>query len=312
MYRLWGKIRGRQVSVFLAKHFPSAIGGPCKRVAADMIALLTAHRVEKAQKDGGPLTGVVIDIVKCYNTVPRGVLLYLLHALGVPGDILKAFKAMMCQMKRFFEVAGSCSSLTSTSTGIIEGCGFAIPAMLSLGILAYRILQMDNPECECAFFADNWSLFSKAPEQLLEGFTTLRRIVQALSMKISPAKSWLWGTTSHARRALQGIVLDGVAIPVVLEAKDLGAQQVYSKRKSTKVLQQRLTKAKSKLGIIKAAKVPRGCKKRLALGAGFACASYGSAIHNISKTDVHSLRVHIARAIHRSGSGANSMQCFRL
>lgn len=65
---MWGKIRGRQVSVFLAKHIPSAIGGPCKRVAADMIALLTAHRDEKAQKDGGPLTGVVIDIVKCYNT----------------------------------------------------------------------------------------------------------------------------------------------------------------------------------------------------------------------------------------------------
>lgn len=306
MYRLWGKIRGRQVSTFLAQHIPPTIGGPCKHVAADMIALLTAHKVEKAQTHACTLTGVVIDIVKCYNTVPRGVLLYLLKALGVPHDILGAFKAMMLQMKRFFEVAGCCSTLSSTTTGIIEGCGFAIPSMLSLGILAFHILSLDAPNCECAFFAGNWSLFAGAPECLLDGFATLRKIVLALSMKISPEKSWLWGTTPQARKALQGVRIDNVLIPVVLNAKDLGAQQIYSKKKSNKVFQQRFVKAKSKLGIIKAAKVPRGCKKRLALGAGLACTSYGSSIRSIPQADIHSLRVHIAKAVQRSGSGANS------
>ena len=305
LYRLWGKIRGQQVSSFLVRHIPPSVGGPCKHVAADMIALLTAHRVEQAQLSRESLAGVVIDIVKCYNTVPRGVLLSLLRTLGVPEDILRAFKAMMIQMKRFFEVAGGCSSLTSTTTGIIEGCGFAIPAMLSLGILAFHILEMDNPECECAFFADNWSLFAKSPQCLLDGFASLNKIVHALSMKISPEKSWLWGTSPAIRKALHGVLIDNVAIPVVLDAKDLGVQQIYANKSSSKVFKKRLTKAKSKLGIIKAAKVPRGCKKRLALGAGFACVSYGSTVRKISLADIHSLRVHIGKAVQRSGSGAN-------
>ncbi len=307
MYRLWGKIRGRQASRFLAQHIPPTIGGPCKYVAADMIALLTAHRVEKAQHAGDLLSGVVIDIVKCYNTVPRGVLLHLLARLGIPSELLNAFKAMMLQMKRFFEVAGGCSSLSHTTTGIIEGCGFAIPAMLSLGILAFHTtINIDCPECECAFFADNWSLFANSTDSLLSGFRTLEKVVLALTMQISPGKSWLWATTQQARQSLRGIMIDDVAIPVVLEAKDLGTQQLYSKKKSHKVLQQRLIKAKSKLGIIKAAKVPRGCKKRLALGAGFACVSYGTAIRGVPQKEVHSLRVLLAKAIQRSGSGANS------
>ena len=74
----------------------------------------------------------------------------------------------MRQMQRFFELMQSCSDLHSTTTGIIEGCGFAIPSMLSLGILAYRVLQVEASDCECAFFADNWSLFARDPEMLTQ------------------------------------------------------------------------------------------------------------------------------------------------
>ena len=306
MYRIWGKIRGKQVAKILAATIPPEIGGPCKGVAADMIALWTSHKIERSFMEQQALSGVVIDIIKCYNTVPRGMLLRLLGRLGVPAEVIQAFRGMMIQMQRFFELVQTCSDLHATTTGIIEGCGFAIPSMLSLGILAFRVLLDEAPSCECAFFADNWSLFANDPHQLIQGFEVLQKIVSDLSMKIAPTKSWCWATDSESRKALRALSVDNKMIPMVFEAKDLGVQQCYSLKKCKKVLTQRIGKAKSKLSVVKKAKVPRGSKKRLALGAGLSTTAYGSAFSSIAPKDVHTLRVKVSQAVSRSGSGANS------
>ena len=230
----------------------------------------------------------------------------LLSKLGTPPGVIAAFRAMMIQMKRFFELMQTCSDLHATTTGIIEGCGFAIPSMLCLGILAFRVLQTEAPLCDCAFFADNWSLFADDPNKLAQGFEVLKQIVSDLSMKIAPTKSWSWATGSSARKSLSTLRVDDKQVPVVFEAKDLGVQQCYSLKKCKKVLTQRIAKAKSKLAVIKKSKVPRGFKKRLALGAGLSTAAYGSAINSIAPKDAHSLRVKVAQAVCRSGPGANS------
>ena len=306
MYRVWGKIRGKQVSVLLSQTIPPEIGGPCKGVAADMIALLTSFKIEKSLLEHEVLAGIVIDIVKCYNTVPRGVLLQLLRKLGTPPGVLRAFRAMMCQMQRFFELMQSCSDLHATTAGIIEGCGFAIPSMLSLGILAFRVLQTEAVECECAFFADNWSLYASDSSLLTKGFEALKTVISDLSMKIAPSKSWSWATDSHTRKQLESLCVENQPIPVLSHAKDLGVQQCYTKQKRKAVVASKLVKAKNKLAVIKKVKVPRGCKKRLAMGAGLAVLTYGTAVQSVATKDLHSLRVSVAKALSRSGSGANA------
>lgn len=61
-YRLWGKIRGAQASNWLAQQIPATIGGPPKRISSDMIALLTAQKIEHAMRSMShdqALTGLV-------------------------------------------------------------------------------------------------------------------------------------------------------------------------------------------------------------------------------------------------------------
>ena len=71
MYRIWGKIRGGQVALHLASQVPKTIGGPCAQVSSEMIALYTSDRIEEALSEKSPLSGVVLDIIKCYNSIPR-------------------------------------------------------------------------------------------------------------------------------------------------------------------------------------------------------------------------------------------------
>ena len=102
IYRLWGHIRGKQVTSYISASIPPEIAGVCKKISSDMIALLIASKVEDAHRLNTPLGGVVVDLMKCYNTVPRGGLLLILSKLGVPIPVLNAFRAMMRQMNRFF------------------------------------------------------------------------------------------------------------------------------------------------------------------------------------------------------------------
>ena len=79
IYRLWGHIRGKQVTQLISANIPPEVAGVCKRVSSDLIALLIATKIEDAHREASPLGGIVLDLMKCYNTVPRGALLRVLE-----------------------------------------------------------------------------------------------------------------------------------------------------------------------------------------------------------------------------------------
>ena len=306
IYRLWGHIRGKQVTEIISATIPPEIAGVCKKVSSDMVALLIASKIEDAHRDSQALGGIVIDLMKCYNTVPRGALLKILVKLGVPPNVCNAFRAMMKQMCRFFEVAQCCSLPQTTTTGIIEGCGFAIPSMLALRILAHAAVVEYAANAQCAFFADNWSVCASSFEDLQKSLLALEETTNTLRMKIAPKKSWSWATTVRLRKQCAQLQVESCPIPLVQSAHDLGMQQNYSKKKSKKTIKAKIQKAKSKLGIIKKTKIPRGMKERVAASAGHACVSYAGVFQQLTPQEYHTIRSDTAQAIQCAGSGANS------
>ena len=306
IYRLWGHIRGKQVTSYISASIPPEIAGVCKKISSDMIALLIASKVEDAHRLNTPLGGMVVDLMKCYNTVPRGGLLLILSKLGVPIPVLNAFRAMMRQMNRFFEVAQCCSDPQLTTTGIIEGCGFAIPSMLAVSLLAHLAITEAAPDAQCAFFADNWSVFAHAFEDLQKSLDALHDVTRRLKMKIAPKKSWTWATSSTLRTQCASLQVDSIRIPLVHSAHDLGMQQNYTKKQSKKTVKSKIGKAKNRLQVIKNSKVPRGMKKTIAASVGHACVTYSGVFQQIAPQDLHALRSKTAAAIQCVGSGANS------
>jgi ribonuclease HI len=306
IYRLWGHIRGKQVTKYISSTIPPEIAGVCKRVSSDMIALLIASKIEDAHRESIPLGGIVIDLMKCYNTVPRGALLKTLSRLGVPDNIINAFRAMMRQMLRIFEIAQSTSDPQGTTTGIIEGCGFAIPSMLAISILAHAMISENAPCAQCAFFADNWSVCAQNCEDLQRSLDALRDVTRTLKMKVAPKKSWSWATTAALRAQCASLQVNDVKIPLVHSAHDLGMQQNYTKRQSKKTIKTRIGKAKNRLQVIKQAKIPKGMKKAIAASAGHACVAYAGPFQQVAPQDIHALRATTAAAIQCGGSGSNS------
>lgn len=182
----------------------------------------------------------------------------------------------------------------------------AVPAMLALCICAFKLIEKHSPDCECAFFADNMSLFATGVQHLIQGLAVLQRFVRCFQMQISPSKSWLWGNRPNLRTQLRQIQLGGHAIPVILHANDMGVQQIYSKKWSKELMSKRLAKAKQTMKTIQKIKLPRNARERLTQSAGITKFTYGASIHNISLTDLHGARVWVSKALQRTGAGVNA------
>ena len=305
MYRVWGKIRGGQVAEHLASHVPKTIGGPCAQVSSEMIAFYTADRIEEALCEKSPLSGVVLDIVKCYNSIRRLPLQKLLLALGIPNNIVNTFFAAMAQLQRFFQICDKCGTTFKTTTGIVEGCGFAVPCMLAIGIWADSIISHTTPNAESVMFADNWSIFHHQPYQLLKALHSLLSFVEAMKMKIAPSKSWLWSTSALHRTQLLHQNHRCQNIPVINAAKDLGVDQNYTNKIVKKTWKTRLNKVKNKLKAAGKAKIPRSFSKTIVANGALSCGNYGAVCTYISKSDHKTIRSAISKATRKAGTGSN-------
>ncbi len=305
MYRIWGKIRGGQVASHLANHVPKTIGGPCAQVSSELIALYTADRIEEALSNKEPLSGVVLDIVKCYNCTPRLPLKHLLLKLGIPHCIVETFFAAMTQLQRFFQICDTCGDAFPTTTGIVEGCGFAVPCMLAIGIWADAVTTHNNQDIENVMFADNWSLFHSQPNQLVRALKSLLTFLDKMKMVVAPRKSWMWSTSSLHRTQLARVSHQCQDIPIINESKDLGVDQNYTNKIVKKTWRARLTNVKNKLKATTKTKIPRAFTKTLAVNGALACGSYGSVCTFTSYSDHKLLRSAIAKATRKAGTGAN-------
>ena len=273
-------------------------------ISSELIALLNADLIEDALVENKKISGVVLDLIKAYNAVPRMPLVEVLLVMGAEPKITFAFLAAMDAMQRVFIIDGAAGERFHTTTGIVEGCSFAVPAMLAISIWAWKILSEKIPHAQCLFFADNWSFVHPNADQLLCGLNHLAEFLAAIRMQISRPKSWLRANHTTQRKILQG-ENNALGIPVCETAKDLGVQQNYSKKRRKPTGALKIHKSIDKCKQIAKLKIPNSFRPKMTSAAAHSKQFYGAAVSIMAKEDFHHLRTATAAAINRSKGGAN-------
>ena len=305
-YRIWAKIRGKQIAQHLAEMVPATIGGPCKGISSELIAQFTSIEIENALYTDTRIQGMVLDLVKCYNAIPREPLYQILERLGVHSCYINAFSKMLKNMRRSFEINGNTDHKPwKTSTGIVEGCGVAVACMLALGVWCNSVITSCDPQAKTIMFADNWAVITNHIYQLQKIIDQILGFLNTLKMEMSPQKSWLWATKSEDRKHLKEIKINGQAIPIALHAKDLGVDQVYTKRYVCTTKRTKVRKTIQKMKTIRDAKLPNGSRKRIAMGAGLAIRTYGIATQMAAKAEYKSIRAATCAALRRTAGNAS-------
>ena len=305
LYRSWARFRALQVIQHLNGLLPPEIATISVGVSADCICAFVLDKLESAIEAGDSACGVIVDLVKCYNLIPRRPLLAACIKFGIPPKYLNALWSMWSQLHRPLEISGEISQTCPSFTGIPEGCCFSVACLTILSGAFFRIVQEQVPEIEAQRCADTWPLFADCVDTLHGGILAMVDFVKALRMDISWNNSWLWGSHSSVRKELKAIRIDNHPIQVKLTTVDMGCDVTYCRRVTKMVANKRLKKSQRMLSRVKHKKLPKTFKARMCEPLSNGVVAYGSPLVHQTHSEMKSLRAAKGKAIGRSQGGIN-------
>ena len=163
LYRVWSKMR----TAAMVRHAESLAS---ETVRSRCLWGLELDLIDHFVAARRPCSGFVLDILKAFNVVHRGLLRGLLRRLGFPGPVVQAwFKALAC-LRRQVLVGGWVYGDECATTGIPEGDPLSVVGVYVLAILFRAIVHRFDADVLVLTYADNW-------EVLLDHFDRLPPLV---------------------------------------------------------------------------------------------------------------------------------------
>ena len=175
--------------------------------------------------------GLVLDLVKCFNSIHRSSVYAILSHLGLPHHILQQWSGSLMVLTRTWSLQGFDGYLTPCSHGFPEGDVFSVIAMIGVALSWSAHLKSQCPQSLVGAYADNWCFAStrKADFSILIGITL--RFVSLLCMTIDWVKTWIWATEPGHLASLKHALhqhLPCLNLSRLTTAMDLGSQMTYS------------------------------------------------------------------------------------
>ena len=181
------------------------------------------------------LSGMVADLQKAFNMLPRLAVFEIAAHMGLPPYMLVGWAGALAQMKRRFVLRGSLTAPVPSVTGFPEGCGLSCVAMLLLDSAFHAWHKEFFPLCMPISYVDDWQLICPHSSLLAGPKKCLDAFVLAVDLTLDPKKSFTWSLTTDGRK-----ILRQQGFTVVLAARNLGAHVQLSKKHTNSHLMDRI------------------------------------------------------------------------
>eukprot|EP00438_Fugacium_kawagutii_P029787 Skav227160 [mRNA] locus=scaffold502:175705:180465:- [translate_table: standard] len=272
IYRNWTSIRARECLKHLEKYAPNKSFGNLPMRTATQVWLGIQSELESAKYSGATLSGVILDIQKCFNHMPRIPIFEICSHLGINSNILRGWFGALQHMSRRFVVRGSVSPGLTSSTGCAEGCALSVVGMAALNILIDCYVKVRVPQCQLWSYVDNLELSATHVDTTLEGLHHLRQVLAGLDLLIDESKTQVWANNAHDRKRLRDRQFQ-----VVHWTRDLGGHVQYSQVPTNKVVTGKISKFRPRWRDITRSPAPRAQKVKA-----IKMAAWPNALHAIS------------------------------
>ena len=219
IYRTWASIRARQCLEHL-KGLTSchAFGFLPQRETTELWMLVEAS-IELACQCGSKRSGFSVDVVKCFNNLPRNPIGEAARLLGIPNCVMVPWEGFLSRATRRFVVRSCVGQPILSNTGYPEGCPLSTVAMVVTGCLYHHYMSHFAPTVQSLTFVDNFIGQALQAGQVAGGLNATSCFCDAMGLELDPVKTYVWSTDAaerHALSALQLPVVDAM-LPVNLE-----------------------------------------------------------------------------------------------
>ena len=234
-YRVWSTVRAREALQTVVHLLPDSVKGGVPSRQAKSIWFELAYTLERAYLDGFGVHGLLMDIQKWFNNIPRLPLWHALSLLGFPLPTLRAWVAFVSAQTRRFKVRQSVGAPIASNCGLPEGCALSVFGMVIVDWMLDWWLRAQEVRVDLRTFVDDWGVLFREASAFERVWTALEQFTNQLDLAIDMAKTRLWSTDAEARREFrQGHLV------VTLAARNLGAHQNFSRHCHNAELQKRL------------------------------------------------------------------------
>eukprot|EP00438_Fugacium_kawagutii_P024138 Skav222774 [mRNA] locus=scaffold600:399687:405058:- [translate_table: standard] len=238
VYRLWARVVCCQVLTAWSATMPAAIIGYLPLRSPQQFLLKLQHEFElyhnRSGEHGPVWQGATLDLVKCYNLLPRLPGKLALAKAGLPESLIQQWFHTLNQVERWWKIHGSYYSSGKVTTGAPEGDSWSV--MLCVAISRIWALQMATGTTVPSAYADNWGWKCQHLEDNLQAFNTTKLFVSSLRLRIDWSKTWVWSSaredTAAWTEAIAAACPTENPVQRVQCARELGFVLNYNKRHS--------------------------------------------------------------------------------
>ena len=235
LYRCWGTMQARQAIRALDSVLPPGLFGSRPNCYAGQVWSHLLWSIEYAFEHQLPLCGIIADVQKAFNCLPRTVVLESCAILGIPFHVLRAWAGALVLMPRRFQINGSLSPPAFSSCGLPEGCAMSCVGMIAVDVLFHKWMTWFFPLCQPLSYVDDWQILHLDPARMQQIFACLEDFTHALDLQLDLKKTNLWSTQSQGRQVLreQGFTL-------IHGGRNLGAHVQFTRRHTNSCLTDRV------------------------------------------------------------------------
>lgn len=93
---------------------------------------------------GRTIVWTTADLSKCFNTVPRAVVIAIAIQLGLPRSLVYSWHNTFQTLQRRFIINGGCTDALTSVTEYPEGDPLSVTAMLMINILVHNVIDQKS------------------------------------------------------------------------------------------------------------------------------------------------------------------------
>ena len=234
-YRAYAGIRAGQILSQLNSHAEDMQCGYVRHKQSADIWHFIGVCLEVAIQQQSPVHGVVADLIKAFNTLPREPTFEFLRILGTPQWFLDMWQRHLSSFARHFVVNRVVSAEVVSVTGYPEGCPLSCIAMTVIDKVWHRWQLQDCPRSLPLSYVDNLELVCDRIPDLITSVASLRAFCLAMDLQLDEHSFYAWSSCASTRHELKLL-----GFRFSLGARDLGGQVIYCNQLRNKVLTDRI------------------------------------------------------------------------
>ena len=303
LYRLWASVICSQIAAVFATWAPDGITGFLPKRGAISAAIRAQFQLELAHHRRIALSGLVLDLKKCFNNISWAFAFHALAAAGVPPRFLKTWILMQSRHLRHWLIGGECFHSSTGTTGLPEGDQWSVLAIVCISIGWISHLQAALPDASLVSFsayADNWSWSSDEWGLHATLLQLTQKYTEAAGLALDWTKTWYWATSKAHARAIEDALQQVADIRIArkLFASDLGFQIQYGKKNQLGIHSDRLSAGLQRLTRLAGLGYNLSVKERILVTSIYPVALHGTETKPPVQESFIKLRSQAARALY--------------